>query len=54
MSEAQAQRSKRFDKLRERDINKEVFVSELPELGLIVMDSPTVRSLHCVFRTDAS
>lgn len=41
MSEAQAQRSKRFDKLRERDINKEVFVSELPELGLIVMDSPT-------------
>lgn len=34
-------RSKRFEKLRERDINKEVFVSELPELGLIVMDSPT-------------
>ncbi len=33
--------SKRFEKLRERDINKEVFVSELPELGLIVMDSPT-------------
>ncbi len=33
--------SKRFEKLRERDINKEVFVSELPDLGLIVMDSPT-------------
>ena len=33
-------RSKRFAKLAERDINKEVFVSELPELGLIVMDSP--------------
>jgi len=34
------QRSKRFEKLRERDINKEVFVSEFPELGLVVMDSP--------------
>lgn len=34
-------RSKRFAKLRERDVNKEVFVSQLPELGLIVMDSPT-------------
>ncbi|MEX0344771.1 MAG: propanediol/glycerol family dehydratase large subunit [Rhizobiaceae bacterium] len=33
--------SKRFEKLRARDINKEVFVSELPELGLIVMGSPT-------------
>ncbi|MCP5001403.1 MAG: propanediol/glycerol family dehydratase large subunit [Hyphomicrobiales bacterium] len=33
-------RSKRFEKLSQRDINKEVFVSELPELGLIVMDSP--------------
>ena len=32
--------SKRFAKLRERDINKEVFIDELPELGLIVMDSP--------------
>lgn len=35
------EQSKRFAKLRERDINKEVFVDELPELGLIVMDSPT-------------
>jgi len=34
-------RSKRFEKLRARDINREVFVSELPELGLVVMDSPT-------------
>ncbi|WP_281985377.1 propanediol/glycerol family dehydratase large subunit [Thalassorhabdomicrobium marinisediminis] len=33
-------RSKRFERLRQRDINKEVFVSEMPELGLIVMDSP--------------
>lgn len=33
--------SKRFEKLRQRDINKEVFVSEMPELGLIVMNSPT-------------
>lgn len=33
--------SKRFEKLRQRDVNKEVFISELPELGLIVMDSPT-------------
>ena len=32
--------SKRFQRLRERDINREVFVNELPELGLIVMDSP--------------
>jgi len=32
--------SKRFKRLRERDINREVFVNELPELGLIVMDSP--------------
>jgi propanediol dehydratase large subunit len=36
----QARTSKRFEKLRERDINKEVFVGELPKLGLIVMDSP--------------
>lgn len=34
-------RSKRFAKLRERDVNKEVFVSEMPELGLVVMDSPS-------------
>ncbi len=33
-------RSKRFQKLRERDINKEVFIREWPELGLKVMDSP--------------
>ena len=33
--------SKRFEKLRARDINKEVFISEMPELGLIVMGSPT-------------
>jgi propanediol dehydratase large subunit len=33
--------SKRFERLRQRDINKEVFISELPELGLVVMDSPT-------------
>lgn len=32
--------SKRFDRLRQRDINKEVFVKEFSELGLIVMDSP--------------
>ena len=33
-------RSKRFERLAERDINKEVFISELPELGLKIMDSP--------------
>ena len=37
---AGTERSKRFARLAERDINKEIFVSELPELGLIVMDSP--------------
>jgi propanediol dehydratase large subunit len=34
------QRSKRFAKLAERDINKETFIHEQPELGLVVMDSP--------------
>ena len=36
----QQTRSKRFERLAEKDINKEVFISELPELGLIIMDSP--------------
>ena len=34
-------RSKRFERLAQRDVNKEVYVNELHELGLIVMDSPT-------------
>jgi propanediol dehydratase large subunit len=33
-------RSKRFEKLAKRNINKEVFIEEYPELGLVVMDSP--------------
>ncbi len=33
-------RSKRFQRLAERDINKEVFVEEFAELGLVVMDGP--------------
>lgn len=32
--------SKRFARLRERDVNKDVFVNELHDLGLIVMESP--------------
>ena len=34
------QRSKRFDLLAQRDINKETFVEPWPEAGLIVADSP--------------
>ena len=33
-------RSKRFEKLAEREVNKEVFIEELHELGLTIMDSP--------------
>ncbi len=33
-------RSKRFAVLAERDINRETFIQELPEAGLIAMDSP--------------
>lgn len=33
-------RSKRFQTLSERDINRETFVDEWPEVGLIAMDSP--------------
>lgn len=33
-------RSKRFERLAQRDVNKEVYVNELHELGLIVMESP--------------
>jgi propanediol dehydratase large subunit len=33
-------RSKRFAVLAERDINRETFIHELPEAGLIAMDSP--------------
>lgn len=36
----QGERSKRFEALEARAINREVFVSEWPELGLMVMDSP--------------
>ena len=36
----QQTRSKLLERLAEKDINKEVFISELPELGLIIMDSP--------------
>ena len=36
----QAQRSKRFDLLAQRDINKETYVEPWPEAGLIVADSP--------------
>ena len=34
------ERSKRFDLLAKRDINKETFVEPWPEAGLIVADSP--------------
>ena len=34
------QRSKRFDLLAQRDINKETYVEPWPEAGLIVADSP--------------
>jgi propanediol dehydratase large subunit len=34
------ERSKRFDLLRKRDINKETYVEPWPEAGLIVADSP--------------
>src|SRR6185437_16935595 len=33
-------RSKRFAVLAEREINRETFIHELPEAGLIAMDSP--------------
>lgn len=33
-------KSKRFAKLAEQDINRETFIHEWPELGLIAMDSP--------------
>ena len=33
-------RSKRFDKLAERPINRETFIKPWPEVGLIAMDSP--------------
>ncbi len=36
----QAERSKRFELLAERDINKETYVEPWPEAGLIVADSP--------------
>ena len=36
----EAQQSKRFAILEERDINRETFVQEWPEVGLIAMDSP--------------
>ncbi|HEY8284291.1 MAG TPA: propanediol/glycerol family dehydratase large subunit, partial [Chloroflexota bacterium] len=41
-------RSKRFAVLAERDINRETFIQELPEAGLIAMDSPLdpAPSLH--------
>ena len=34
------ERSKRFDLLAQRDINKETYVEPWPEAGLIVADSP--------------
>ena len=34
------ERSKRFDLLAKRDINKETYVEPWPEAGLIVADSP--------------
>ncbi|MCP5096506.1 MAG: hypothetical protein GY943_13215, partial [Chloroflexi bacterium] len=34
------ERSKRFERLEQRDINKETFVNPWPEAGLIVADSP--------------
>ena len=33
--------SKRFERLAARDVNKEVFISELHELGLMIMESPS-------------
>ena len=33
-------RSRRFDLLRERAINKETFITEFPALGLVIMDGP--------------
>ena len=33
-------RSKRFEKLAEREVNKETFINEYHELGLIIMESP--------------
>src|ERR1035437_5304952 len=33
-------RSKRFERLAEREVNKDTFVQEAPELGLILMDGP--------------
>ena len=33
-------RSKRFEVLAKRDVNKETFISEFHELGLVIMDSP--------------
>ena len=41
MDTTRTPRSKRFERLEARDINREVYVRELPELGLIVMNSPT-------------
>ena len=36
----QRQRSKRFELLAKRDINKETYVEPWPEAGLMVADSP--------------
>jgi propanediol dehydratase large subunit len=33
-------RSKRFERLAKREVNKDIFVQEAPELGLILMDGP--------------
>ncbi len=40
MATAAAPRSKRFERLAQRSVNKEVFITELHELGLVVMQSP--------------
>ncbi len=40
MRQATMERSKRFDLLAQRDINKETYVEPWPEAGLIVADSP--------------
>ena len=40
MNTARMAGSKRFERLSRREINREVYVNELPELGLIVMNSP--------------
>ncbi len=40
MATAAEPRSKRFERLAQRNVNKEVFITELAELGLVVMQSP--------------